>query len=178
MKLTRSVENGNLSPKQKIEMLCSFFVSSGIGVNSIVRNDSYGTTDFQLTLPSGEALLVHAIIKNISNSGWSWKPFVKRIQVKTFADKKLPAQSKKEIVLLGGFSLVDGDYVFAAWNIFAYMSQNTVRSCYIDIDNLIDGKDKGLLSVLYAHNRVYICDKTHVNELLMTFQRHNAITKI
>ena len=174
----RLVEHSELTPRQKIEMLCAFFISSGIGVNAIVRNKTFGTVDFNLTLSDGSPLLVHAIIKNISSGGWSWKPYVKRIQVKTFAGQNLPPISDSEVVLLGGFAVVDGEYVYAAWNIFAYMTQKTVRSCYVDVDNLIEAKDRGFFFFFYANNRVYLSNKGNMSLLLETFIRQNKVTKI
>lgn len=175
---TRQVNHATLHPKEKIEKLTAFLESSGFRVLSLVKNAFLQTTDFCVEDEEGKHLIIHAIVKNISSAGWSWKPFVKRIQIKTYASINLPHQTKEEIVLLGGFALVDGKYVYAAWNIFAYMTQNTVRSCYIDADNLIAAHDRGFLETRYADNRVWLSDQIHMKDLIEAFIRQNAVTKI
>lgn len=170
----RIVDHATLSPREKVSLLTDFLLKSGFSIQSIAPNRELQTTDFTITRKSGISVLVHAIIKNISSGGWSWKPLVKRIQVKSYSSKNLPSQSKKEIVLLGGFALVDGDYVYAAWNIFAYMSQKTVRSCYIDAENLIKAHDEGFRKVFYADNHVYLSNNKSMEKLISLFIEQNA----
>lgn len=175
---TKIVEHATLTPKEKIAKFTDFLLQSGIAVKSINDNRKLQTTDFLIETNNGKVVLIHAIVKNISSGGWSWKPFVKRIQVKTYAGIDLPRQSKNEITLLGGFAMVDGDYVYAAWNIFAYMSQNTVRSCYIDAENLVKAHDEGFARVFYADNHVYLSDNKNMMNLIVSFIGQNAVTEI
>lgn len=174
----RSVENGSLNPTQKVNLFSDFLVSSGFAVESRERNSRLQTIDFRVVSPNGKRILIHAIVKNISGAGWSWKPFIKRIQIKSYAGMGLPRNSEDEIVLLGGFAMVDGDYVYCAWNIFAYMSQKTIRSCYIDSDSLIEAHDEGFLAKIYADNRVYLSNKTHMARLIEEFIGRSAVTAI
>lgn len=178
MKMARKVEHGNLSKAGKIQLLTDFFISSDFAIDSSKTNAKLGTRDYVLRRLDGSILVVHAIIKNISSGGWSWKPMVKRIQVKAFDRNVLPPISRNEIVLLGGFALVDDDYVFAAWNIFAYMTQKTVRSCYISADILAATTDAGFCSAWYSDNRVYTATRTNMAKLLDVFISENAVTII
>lgn len=175
---TRVVEHATLSPNEKIQKFADFLTASGIKIESVSKNNDFGTTDFVVENVAEGRITIHAIVKNISSAGWSWKPFVKRIQIKSYAGKNLPLQAKQEIALLGGFAIVDGEYVYAAWNIFAYMSQKTVRSCYIDVDNLIKAHDDGYIKVFYADNHVYLCDSKNMGKLLNAFIKENSVTQI
>lgn len=174
----RNVEHANLTPSEKITKFTSFLIESGFAVICVNKNKELQTTDFHVKGSDGKELLIHAIIKNVSSGGWSWKPFVKRIQIKTYSDISLPLHSPEEITLLGGFAIVDGDYVYAAWNIFAYMSQNTVRSCYIDAENLIKAHDEGFRKVVYSDNHVYLSDHQNMGNLIKLFIKQNSVTRI
>ncbi len=174
----RNVEHANLTPNEKITKFTSFLIESGLAVISAKKNKQFQTTDYLVRGSDGSEISIHAIVKNISGAGWSWKPFVKRIQIKSYSNVGLPLQSSKEITLLGGFALVDGEYVYAAWNIFSYMTQNTVRSCYIDTDSLIKAHDEGFEKVFYADNHVYLSDSRNMEKLIKLFIKQNSVTKI
>ena len=174
----RTVEHGSLNASQKINLLTTFLVSSGMSVEEVKRNNVLSTTDFKVVTPDGRHLMIHAIVKNISGSGWSWKPFVKRIQIKSYSKVSLPVNTVDEITLLGGFAVVDGEYVYAAWNIFAYMSQKTVRSCYVGTENLISALDHGFVATVYADNHVYLSDRRNMLRLIDGFIQQNAVTII
>ena len=171
------VQNGAFSRKQKYELLREFFTSSNFDVISQTPNKALGTVDL-LLVRNGKTFLAHAIIKNISGSGWALKPEIRRIQVKTYWQVNLPPITTNEFILLGGLCKADGVLVLCLWNIFSFMSQKTVRSCYVDVDTILEAMKKGLLVKKVSGSKVYICTEGNLDKLIDVFVKDCSITPL
>lgn len=171
-------QESNLFGIQKSILFEYFLLRSNYLIVNFNRNSVFETSDFIVANTDKKEMVFHCILKNISSSGWSWKPNIKRIQVKSYADKNIPPHCRKETTILGGFCLIDGKPIICVWDIFAYMSQKTVRSCYVSIDNIIKGKNEGFVKVTDSDQTVYISDETHFNVLVDTFIKDKSFVKI
>jgi hypothetical protein len=86
------------------------------------------------------------VIKNLCDSGWKDKPWIKRIQVYNLggvADGYLKPMTEHNVSLLLGFGVVDSKPVFCAWNCYRYQYHATLRSCYVHDDILSKAQEDG-----------------------------------
>lgn len=168
------VKNSSFRSNEKYLVFECFLDKSGFAILSKSQR-SNGIRDYLISRDDRK-LIIHLIMKNISGSGWSWRPDIRRVQIRKFNLKDLPTNKQNEIFLLGGICTVDGDPLMCVWNIFEYMTQRTVRSCYVDVSTLIDAHNIGYLSKVVSDHRVYISNITSLGKLITEFIKRNSLS--
>lgn len=167
------IENGNLSLKQRIDILKNFFVSSDLNIFEI-NNFSDDFITF-VTEINAKKITLHFLLKNIVNSGWSDKPDIKRIQVKALTAESVPVNNHSTCSLFAGFAFVNGEPIMAVWNPFMYVFHKTNRSCYINVHSLALCARDGFLKTLDSNQEVLLCNKENLLNLLKTYVERNSI---
>ncbi len=165
--LTR-VKTERLPKKQLLQLFTFFMLNTDMKIEKSVNNKGLGTVDFICNSIHG-AVTIHTMLKNVSGAGWSWRPEIKRIQVKGMQWDSIPAISNQEFFLLGGFTKVDDEPIFVCWNIFSYTAHKTNRSCYVSVEHLVECKEKGFIRTFDANNRIYMATQQNFRTLLETF---------
>ena len=103
-------------------------------------------------------------MKNISNSGWSDKPEIKRIQI-----PKLPVigrQHKRDFYMLIGLCTYEDTDIMAVWNPQNYLTHNTVCSCYVFFSSLNKAFDNGFFFGKNKGKEVLTCTSKGFNDLI------------
>lgn len=118
---------------------------------------------------------LHFIIKNIVNSGWSWRPDVKRIQISSLAKCCLKANTASEITFLIGVYFINEKTVFAVWNPACFTFHSTNRSCYVMKDSLLRASNGEFLYKEDYGQMVFVCLFNQVSKLILEFIAHDKV---
>lgn len=170
------VRNGDLTLKQRIDLVKRCLMIAGIDLlNERQLENSFYCFD---VLMNGRQMKICLLLKNIVNSGWSDKPMIKRIQVKSFNLNDIEKNTTNTCSIFVGIAYSNEIPVFVAWNPFMYLYHNTVRSCYIDVELLARCQHEGLLKTTSSRQKVILSDPNHFSELITLFLEQNAIEKL
>lgn len=159
-----TVENASLDIKQRIDLIKQVLLINEIQLNSISDEDEY-FHKFEI-IYNNRPFILNLYLKNVVNSGWSDKPFIKRIQVPSFLGKTIPANSKNSISLFLGIAFVCDEPVFVVWNPFSFVYHKTNRSCYVTVQTLAETYQAGLLKTIDSKKEIVGCDKNNFKRLL------------
>lgn len=129
---------------------------------------SHGNKEYKLVL----------YLKNITGAGWSDKPHIKRVQVNNVrnedATKYIDTTSEQTILILGYYNF-DNNPLIVAWNAYKYVYHNTIRSCYVTIDNLIEGYRNGIIETECSEQKIWVFQPKYFGEFLDSYIRDNTI---
>ena len=118
--------------------------------------------------------IINIYPKNIVNSGWSEKPYIKRIQVPSFLGKTIPLNNKEQCSLFLGIAFVNNKPIFAVWNPFTYVFHKTNRSCYVNVESLDICYHNGLYKTIDSKKEIILCDKDNFGQLLEIYFEENC----
>ena len=117
-------------------------------------------------------------LKNITGAGWADKPHMKRVQVsnvrKDDMDKYIDTTNNQTILILGYYNF-DDNPVIVAWNAYRYVYHNTVRSCYVSVDNLMDAYKSGMAVTECSNQEIWVFKPNHFEEFLKNYIEQNKI---
>lgn len=109
---------------------------------SFVKWNNVKRAPYECVISDGlKRINVLIYLKWISNAGWEKKPHIKRVQVSNPKNLNLDFFRYDD---MNKISLIIGYYnyekpIFVSWNPLEYRRHNTNRSCYVDVENLING---------------------------------------
>lgn len=176
-KTLERIKINSLSHQTLVTLFSSALQSSDISILSTKKNGKLKTTDYLVNLGENK-LLIHAYLKNVCGSGFSWKPWLKRMQLTSFSQSMVPPINDKELFALVGITFVDDDIVIVFWNVFNYMCHKTTCSAYVTADNLIRGKEEGFRFSIDSENPVYIARGNQMVTLLNRFIKDCKVEEI
>ena len=85
---------------------------------------------------------LYMYLKNISGAGWEDKPWIKRVQVPNIRlqhpEYYVDTNDNRTLLILGYYNY-DLNPIFVAWDAYGYVMHSTVRSCYVEVDDLVRG---------------------------------------
>lgn len=92
-----------------------------------------------------EKYTLYMYLKNISGAGWENKPWIKRVQVPNIRiqhpEYYVETNENKTLLVLGYYNY-DSNPIMVAWNAYDFVMHTTVRSCYVEVDDLIRGYEE------------------------------------
>ena len=165
------VDNSNLSLKQRVDLIKEFLLRSNVELFSAEETEN-GFVKFDIK-NGKDVFSLHILPKNIVNSGWAEKPYIKRIQVMSFLGKNIPLNTKENSSLFLGIAFVNNEPIFAVWNPFAYVYHKTNRSCYVNVDSLALCSREGFIKTVDSKQVVLLCDKNHFGDLISYYHEEN-----
>ena len=167
------IENGQLSQKQRIDLVKSFLMESDIELISETEmpNSFHG---FSVRI-IGKELKLSILTKNIVNSGWVEKPYIKRIQVTSFIGKQIEKNVDGSCSLFLGIAFANSKPIFIVWNPFLFVFHKTNRSCYVNVESIARCYHLGFLKTNDAKKEVYLCDSKHFCDLIKKFVEDNSV---
>lgn len=115
-------------------------------------------------------------LKNITGSGWKNKLNIKRVQVtnvKNYKSDNFTKSDENNIMLLLGFYEFDNNPIWVAWDIYRYINHDTVRSCYITVDNLLRGYKNHYLETIDSSQKIWIFGKDKFIHFLDEYVKYN-----
>ena len=160
------VENGSLDKKQRIDVVKSFFMASDFEIIDIKENAPF--TCFSVRR-AGRTLSLYLLLKNIVNSGWSNKPYIKRIQIMSLANVDVPHNSGNTYSILLGIGIVNGQPIVCVWNPFLFVFHKSNRSCYVLVKSLALCHHVGFYSTNDSGNDLLLSDKNNFGKLIFEY---------
>lgn len=116
--------------------------------------------------------------KNITGAGWKDKPNVKRVQVTNVRKDditKYVSTSNEETFIILGYYNFDNNPIMVAWNAYHYVYHDTTRSCYVDIDTLLEGYKKGYVNTVYAKQDIWVFTADYFDRFLQDYIKNNKV---
>lgn len=117
-------------------------------------------------------------LKNITGAGWADKPHMKRVQVSNVRnddmDKYIDTTNNQTILIVGYYNF-DNNPLIVAWDAYRYVYHNTVRSCYVSIDNLLDAYKSGFAITECSNQKIWVFKPNHFAEFLEDYIDSNKI---
>lgn len=165
------INNSDLTLKQRIDLIKDFLLRSNIQLNN-VEEVEYGFIKFNINL-NGKNMSLHILPKNIVNSGWSDKPYIKRIQVMSFLGKNIPMNTRESVSMFLGIAFANEQPIFAVWNPFSYVYHKTNRSCYVNINSISLCFEEGFIKSIDSKQVVLLTDKSHFGDLINYYCEEN-----
>lgn len=127
---------------------------------------------------AGKSYTLVMYLKNITGAGWANKPHMKRVQVSNVRNddmnKYIDTTNSQTILILGYYEF-DNNPLFVAWNAYRYVYHNTVRSCYVSIDNLLDAYKSGFSVTECSDQEIWVFKPNHFEEFLQDYIEQNKI---
>lgn len=167
------VENSKLSLKQRYDLLKRAFLKSNI--NLIEEKDILSPFKTFVIKYNDKTIKLNVVLKNVTNSGWSEKYYIKRIQVSSIKDEDLPSNSLNTLSMFLGIANLNGLPIFICWNPFLFKFHKTNRSCYINVNHIVQCLDKPFISVIDSKMEVLLCSENGFAELIDHFIEKNSI---
>jgi hypothetical protein len=139
-----SFECHKLNKKDLSEILLSSMQTAGFHLKKMSKLPK--AFIFVCDKDDGKDVSFSVVIKNLCDSGWKEKPWIKRIQVynlSSVAPGYLDPMTSNKISLLLGYGVVDSKPIFCAWNCYRYQYHTTLRSCYVHDDIVSKAQEDG-----------------------------------
>lgn len=169
-------EDKKYSKKDLFEKFKEFISKCGY---SITDNNDFKRTPYVVNIKKedNEYKLI-MFYKNITGAGWSDKPNVKRVQVTNVRKgdiSKYVSTSSNETFMILGYYNFDDNPIMVAWNAYHYVYHDTTRSCYVDIDTLLDGYKKGYIETIYAKQNIWVFTPDYFDKFLHEYIESNKV---
>lgn len=120
--------------------------------------------------------ILYFFLKNITGAGWADKPNIKRVQIKNtseFNQELIPTNDKQLLTLFGYYNF-DNNPIMVAWDAYRYDHHRTLRSCYVSVNLLQLGYQKGFCCSVDAGNRLWLFDRYHFKEFLIDYIKYEG----
>lgn len=141
------------------------------------RNDKHVPYEIIISKDNKNYRLV-LFLKNITGAGWETKPNIKRVQVTNIRvvdiDKYINTTDSEALVILGYYNF-DDNPIMVAWNAYKYVYHGTNRSCYVDIESLLEGYKNGYISKNYADQRIWVFKANYFEVFLKNYIEKNKV---
>lgn len=141
--------------------------------------DSSSRVPYVANVSKGEEkYIIVMYLKNITGAGWADKPHMKRVQVSNVRnddmDKYIDTTNNQTILILGYYNF-DNNPLIVAWDAYRYVYHNTVRSCYVSIDNLMTAYKSGFIVTECSNQKIWIFKPNHFAQFLEDYISSNKI---
>ena len=127
------------------------------GVEGI--NLDYNSKLFELKfIHQGTQIVFALFLKNITGAGWKEKPDIKRCQVQNPKNENIDLEIivNKKYNLILGYYCFDDNPILVAWDPYRYINHNTIRSCYVTVDTLKRGYEKGFYEGVVSSQKLWV----------------------
>ena len=109
----------------------------------------------------GQKYSIIMFLKNITGAGWVTKPKIKRVQVSNMELDSPDSvvynrNNNQEFNLIMGYYNFDNNPILVCWDAYRYFKHKTVRSCYVTVDSLLRGYEKGYYEGVDSAQKIWI----------------------
>ena len=161
--------------KELLEKFKEFIESSGFKLKNWIKNSCAPYECLVLDQNNNVYDLI-IYLKNITGAGWKDKTNRKRAQVSNIKvvspDDYVPTSNNRTLLILGYYNF-DDNPIMVAWDAYRYIKHNTMRSTYINVDNLVRGYENGYIVTTDASQKVWIFDSNHFEKFLIDYIAYN-----
>ena len=120
---------------------------------------------------------LYMYLKNISGAGWADKPWIKRVQVPNIRlqhPEYYVSTSENTTLLIIGYYNFDFNPILVAWDAYGYILHSTVRSCYVEVDDLVKGYNEGFYEGECAGQKIWVFKPEYLCKFLDTYIKKNS----
>jgi len=170
-------ESKAYSQKEITAALNEMFTISGFEIIKITKRKS-GVL-LMNCLYSQKVYTFICIVRNISNSGWKEKPFIKRIQIQNLRliDPSLYIDTTDtSTVLILGYYNFDANPLFVMWDFYQYTMHKTQRSCYVNIGTMLKAYSDGIFAATDSKQKVWAFIPTRFKEVIFKYIKERVIS--
>lgn len=155
----------------------SFINCSGFRIDKWIKKDNV-PYEVLLTNNKGDIFRIVVYLKNISSAGWNEKPYMKRVQVNNVRivspDSFIYTEQAQTFMILGYYDF-DNNPIMVGWNAYKYVMHKTLRSCYVGIENLLEGYKNGYHKCIISKQMVWIFTSSNFELFLEDYIKTNKI---
>ncbi len=121
---------------------------------------------------------VFMYLKNISGAGWETKPWIKRVQVPNIRlqhpDYFVRTEDNQTVLIIGYYNY-DLNPILVAWDAYGYVMHTTVRSCYVEVDDLLKGYKEGYYVGECSGQKIWVFKPEYLNRFLDNYIKQKSI---
>jgi len=133
---------------------------------------------YEVLITDSAQKMTHLILylKNITGAGWKEKPNIKRVQVsnvKVVSPDNFVRTSKCQTIMILGYYNFDNNPIMVGWDAYRYTKHKTMRSCYVNVDNLIMGYENKYYEGISQSQKIWIFDSSKFNVFLNSYIKYN-----
>ena len=111
----------------------------------------------------------YVYLKNITGAGWVNKPEIKRVQITNPSHDLNLQDNAQSLVLILGYYNYDENPIWVAWDTQRYLHHQTLRSCYVIVNNLKRGYECNYLEAVDSSQKIWLFKKEHIKRFLMNY---------
>lgn len=165
-----------LLKKELFSIFKNFLDNSGFSVIGISNTEEKGVYDYKVEKDSKQ-YCIRILLKNVCNSGWKEKPYIKRVQVQHLSN--ICKTTKEMCFLLGGITIFDDNPILVVWNPLRYLYHQTIRSAYVNVSSIKECIDNnGYHYCNDYNNEIFICDEHNFEKLLGCYYDFSYVEEI
>ena len=170
--------NSEYKPYSKGELLSEFEKHSLRNGFSKVEWTDKKESPYKCNVISKEkTFTLFMYLKNISGAGWENKPWIKRVQVPNIRHHNpeyyVSTNAKQTMVIIGYYNY-DDNPLFVAWDAYDYVMHSTVRSCYVEVDDLLRGYEEEYFSGECSKQRIWVFKPEYLRRFLNEYISLNS----
>ena len=154
-----------------------FINASGYAITKWIKSDAV-PYEVLIMDKSGRTYRIVVYLKNITHAGWKEKPWIKRVQVdnvRTVSPECYIDTENTQTFMILGYYNYDNNPLMVGWNAYKYVMHSTQRSCYITIDEMIEGYKKGYHTCVVSKQNVWVFTSDNFNIFLKNYIIANKI---
>lgn len=169
-----NITNGTFTLGQRLEVINLFCSSSDILVFSCKKIANTPFINFEVEFEK-RILQLHLYLKNIVDSGWTDKPYIKRIQIKSLSNVSVFGNKENNLSILVGICLLNEKPIICVWNPFMFTFHKSNRSAYVLVEDIVSASIKGIVKTTYAGKNLILCDQSNFKSLLKQYIQDNYL---
>lgn len=155
----------------------NFIILSGF---TIIKWINKNTAPYEILIKSKNDNLYRIVLylKNVTDAGWKDKPWVKRVQVNNVRNSSPESYiytDEKQTFMILGYYNYDNNPLMMGWKAYNYVMHVTQRSCYVTIDDMLEGYKKGYHTCIVSKQKVWIFTSENFASFLENYINENKI---
>ena len=167
------------TPFSKKNLLIEFERNAKIAGIDKIEWTNEKESAYKCSLSSGmKEYKLFMYLRNISGAGWKEKPWIKRVQVPNIRlehpEYYVDTVDNQTLVIIGYYNY-DSNPLFVAWDAYGYVMHSTLRSCYVDVDDLLMGYKEDYYEGECANQKIWVFKPEHLCKFLDRYIIKNSL---
>lgn len=168
-------EDRPLKPKDLYSKFTEFISMDKYKIIKVLGKRS---NPYEVLIENEEGRIFYLVfhLKNITGAGWKNKPRHKRIQVENIKDKKPNAfieSAMNRTIISFGYYDFDDNPIMVAWDAYRYINHRTIRSCYVTVDTLLRGYQRGYYEGMDSSQKLWVFNANNFDRFLNEYIKYN-----
>lgn len=175
--LTSYVSNLKLTSSILFKTFDEIFIKeSNITILNKIKSTKEKGLTYKISFDNKEYILHIRAMNNITNSGWSDKPQIRRIQVDRKYLDDLVDTKENELTIICGLVQFKNEPIFCFWNPKRYITHKTRCSCYVNVSSINTAFKEGYYFGHDSGKEIYACNSHNLQRVIIEFIKNNYIS--